>query len=338
MKFIRRSVSIVGLLLWSYLTASTASFGGTQSRTKPYHLSSEEIQAFLATTQAVNSSILSKPVRPTGDGHSSATSHISRRRPNTNPFGHAQTHLICETHNYKLRELRFRYAFEMARCVEEGRGREYILTCVETTWLPPYEEPHDPIAKPFEHRCREGTVCINFDVYDWTVSQLIGNYHDVQCIDPQLIIIDDLAGIAADPSIHGENVHCSDTHNVPGPNFASPNTGFSLTLTEQVFSVSGKAYKSPILFMRDQTTKPNFDRALRHDVSSLSTIIPIIPVRGRIPDRKIEFCMQLASKTDVWVVMLYAWFIQPGRKGKVPQQEMELVDPIRFVNESFVNS
>lgn len=292
------------LCLAGFLFSSTIT-GQSLSNPPPYQLSQDELTAFLGFNQS----------------RASRTSLVHA----SVPFEDAKyeriidTTQLCITHNTPSTE----YKFESATCSERAKSpRSFVLQCMERQPTYPRTRPE---PKSWFHYCSVGETCVDYQVVK-VVDVHLGLYKDVYCQKAEKVKIDQLAGVAANPKIHGPNTHCSKPTEIPGSSFGPPtsNAAVDLILTEHTRWVNGSDYISPFLSIHDATTKYEFDRVTRRDSAIASAEVAVMPSRGKFPERSMEFCMRLAHRTDVWVVMTYTWFALAGDKIRNPEQPSDI--------------
>lgn len=304
-----------------------------------YYLSTEEVNAFLALQQRIEipqqfnqsdeANMLESDSRsiapnlqkraptPPGEG----TSRVWQGPPRL-PENFSPTALDCPRRDRTDdRGKPWEYKFLKARCATHKKSRLYHVTCNIFTFLPlEFREwgllGHDTL----DNMCPEDYTCWNNDIATGTPGT--GDIEDILCIQNKKTKRDELLGVAAKPTLHGPNVHCTLPTEIPGPrppSMPKPD-GPRLFLSEEAWISNGMAYTSPLLFIHDSTTHFGFDHAVKANAQTLSTEIVVKPIRGRIPSRKIEFCMKLAKASDVWVILLYTWVVVSGSHPRMTEQ------------------
>lgn len=322
---------IARYVLWFFyvLSVNLRSAVSDQISHETYQLSSEELSAFLDIRHSVGE-------------HSVAHHDIVTRRSSddisTPQYNQSlgkwiehevHTNALCPEHDYKdIFGFPRTYTFLKAHCIGPSKPRRFLLYCQERSVSWPHFNSIAERVEKFWHMCPRATTCHNWNIPIYEGLEEVGKYEDIECVPNSMVKIDNLAGVAARPSLHGPYVHCTEPQEIPGPSMQhvpwNP-TGTELILTEEVTWSNGSNYVSPLLFIHDKTSKLfEFDRASRQFDSVVSAEIQVRPVRGRIPPRMIEFCMRLAVKTDVWVIMTYSWFTIPHRIVKING------DPVSF--------
>lgn len=118
-----------------------------------------------------------------------------------------------------------------------------------------------------------------------------------------------------------EDVHCSLSLQLPGNHL---HTGphhqpMDFILTEEVRNLDGTPFNAPELSIRDDTTYlGKIARALRYDASVASTLVEIGVHRGRLQQRRYEFCVKLPPKMATSVVFAYTYIQLPRRDIRIP--------------------
>lgn len=299
-------------------------YGLVSCSTPPeYKLSSEELSAFLALRADADTSSENQDNAGVYLNGTSAAS-IDKRGLTVDTSAECRKQNHVDAYGFSRV-----YTFSAARCDSDVRPNRYKLYCNEKSI-----EFQFPNFKHVERRnviflktCPKKLYCQNFEEPIWNEdgTRYSEDLRDIECLPLRKKKIENLEGVARRPWIHGPDVHCSKPIEVPGSGAEMTQehwsaAGTNMILTEQLSWANGSEYKSPLLFIHDKTGRKEFDWNLKKDDSVVSAEIEVMPVRGRIPSRLIEYCMKLAHNTDVWVIMTYAWFTHPWKHRKaIPQ-------------------
>lgn len=302
-------------ILVSLASSSASNNGLITQEAAPYKLTPEEFRAFLSLRSRQKGGNITTDYGH--EHHSDSRSHdgLSNSLAEFTPYYHYPNSInLCRTHD-SIDEHGFpvRFTWRSAGCIST-RPRSFSLICHESRALPPHHNIWGRVGyHVFTHTCPDSMECVN-----WSIRRYDGTFHkDVYCVGYEVKKTDEMVGVALNPRIHGPEVHCTPQTDIPGTrDYIPTNEQSDMILTEELSWANGSEYKSPFLFIYDTTTNFKFDRIIREDSSIVSTSLEVVPTRGRIPQRKMQFCAKLAHRTDVWVVMTYAWFVlsRPGSR------------------------
>lgn len=189
--------------------------GCEQINDEVYSLSREELTAFSGLKHNAQGDIIS---------HDNHISEASRNASPNSPdykflvggrkanFRQIDTHSLCPEHNYRdVFGFMRTHTFSRARCENKkwGRPRRFLLTCHQRSVRWPYFNSTMIRSERFWHSCPKGTTCqdYGFPILSTRGRYQSARYEDIECVPDKLVKIDNLAGVAARPSLHGPFVH-----------------------------------------------------------------------------------------------------------------------------------
>lgn len=200
---------------------------------------------------------------------------------------------------------RWHFTFKSARCVRLfGNRRFYRVTCkTQYRQWPVYQREFTEDDSHFSNSCPERQICQD-------VSE--NNVDTIECVDEETV---GTVPVRAAEVVHGAageaDMFCADTLTLPGPHYKPVGRQpMNMVLTEEVFWPNGTAYDAPLLLIHDQSASwKGLDRAWRRNTNIASALVTFEWVRGKLQEKKIQFCMKMknARRNDM-VIFMYSWF------------------------------
>lgn len=213
---------------------------------------------------------------------------------------------------------KYEFKFKRARCNRKhGHRQRYDVQCSITVINPRNLHPYRLDDFKFANYCPENHICQNWDykTIDFVRRQ------DVICTPESEVNIEYVHSAQALPGTSASGkLHCAGDQLVPASSHYTTAKGIDFVVTEEAFWPNGTDYIAPIMVIHDKSTPYGFDRALQRDSSVISSDFVLRSIGpNQIQQRKIQFCMEMIpGKSELWVIFMYSWFREFGRKGVVP--------------------
>lgn len=169
----------------------------------------------------------------------------------------------------------------------------------------------------FSFLCDPGTFCETIYLINKTPDG--GPIEEVGCTDEKAVKQDIVVHDRTKAQPRQEKIHCGLELSLPGHDLqADPNQEpVDIILTEHVLKLDQSSLDVPVLLIRDSTNpKAPIDRVWRSDANVASALVEIGSYRGKLQQRKYEFCMQMPpSYVASAAIFVYSYVQVPRRHG-----------------------